>query len=77
MRIVIAAVGRMKQGAERELAERFRKRAATSGRTVGLQDFDIVEIKESRAGEAPRRVLEEFDRDCQRDPRTRRHRHSG
>jgi 23S rRNA (pseudouridine1915-N3)-methyltransferase len=59
MRIVIAAVGRMKQGAERELAERFRKRAVASGRTAGLQDFDIVEIKESRASEAQRRMLEE------------------
>jgi 23S rRNA (pseudouridine1915-N3)-methyltransferase len=59
MRIVVAAVGRMKQGPERELAERFRKRAAASGRSVGLQDCDIVEIKESRAGDAQRRVLEE------------------
>jgi 23S rRNA (pseudouridine1915-N3)-methyltransferase len=59
MRVVIAAVGRMKQGPERELAERFRKRAATSGRSAGLHDFDIVEIKESRAGETQRRVLEE------------------
>ena len=59
MRVVIAAVGRMKQGPERELAERYRKRAATSGRTAGLHDFDIVEIKESRAGETQRRVLEE------------------
>jgi 23S rRNA (pseudouridine1915-N3)-methyltransferase len=59
MRIVIAAVGRMKQGPERELAERFRKRAAASGRSAGLQDVDIVEIKESRAGETQRRILEE------------------
>lgn len=60
MRIVIAAVGRMKQGPERELAERFRKRAAASGRSTGLQDFDIIEIKESRAGETQRRMLEEL-----------------
>jgi len=59
MRIVVAAVGRMKQGPERELAERFRKRAAASGRSAGLQDFDIIEIKESRAGDAQRRMLEE------------------
>jgi 23S rRNA (pseudouridine1915-N3)-methyltransferase len=59
MRIVIAAVGRLKQGPERELAERFRKRAATVGRNVGLQDFDSIEIKESRAGDAQRRMLEE------------------
>ena len=59
MRIVVAAVGRMKQGPERDLAERFRKRAAASGRNAGLQDFDIIEIKESRAGDAQRRMLEE------------------
>jgi len=59
MRIVVAAVGRLKQGPERELAERFRKRAADAGRGAGLNSFDIVEIKESRAGDAERRRLEE------------------
>jgi 23S rRNA (pseudouridine1915-N3)-methyltransferase len=59
MRIVVIAVGRLKQGPERELAERFRKRAADAGRGVGLNSFDIVEIKESRAGDAVRRMLEE------------------
>ena len=59
MRIVIAAVGRLKQGPERELAERYRKRAADTGRKAGLDGFDIVEIKESRAGDASRRMLEE------------------
>ena len=59
MRIVIAAVGRLKQGPERELAERYRKRAADAGRKAGLDAFDIIEIKESRAGDAARRMLEE------------------
>jgi 23S rRNA (pseudouridine1915-N3)-methyltransferase len=59
MRIVVAAIGRMKQGPERELAERFRKRAVASGRSTGLRDIDIIEIKESRAGDAQRRMLEE------------------
>ena len=59
MRIVVAAVGRLKQGPERELAERYRKRAADAGRSVGLNAFDIVEIKESRADDAARRRLEE------------------
>jgi 23S rRNA (pseudouridine1915-N3)-methyltransferase len=59
MRVVIAAVGRMKSGPERELAERYRKRAAVAGRSVGLQAIDIVEIKESRADKAERRMLEE------------------
>src|SRR5262249_40324436 len=59
MRIVIAAVGRLKQGPERELADRYRKRALDAGRGAGLSAVDIVEIKESRAGDATRRMLEE------------------
>jgi 23S rRNA (pseudouridine1915-N3)-methyltransferase len=59
MRIVVAAVGRLKQGPERELAERYRKRASDAGRSAGLSAVDIVEIRESRAGEAARRMIEE------------------
>jgi 23S rRNA (pseudouridine1915-N3)-methyltransferase len=59
MRIMIVAVGRLKQGPERDLAERYRKRAADAGRKLGLHDFDVVEIKESRAENAERRMLEE------------------
>ena len=59
MRIVIAAVGRLKQGPERELAERYRKRAADAGRSVGLAAFDVIEIRESRADNVARRMLEE------------------
>jgi 23S rRNA (pseudouridine1915-N3)-methyltransferase len=59
MRILIAAVGRLKQGPERDLAERYRKRAADFGRKLGLQAFDIVEIKESRADNPERRMVEE------------------
>ena len=59
MRIVIAAVGRLKQGPERELAERYRKRATDAGRSVGLAAFDVIEIKESRADNVERRMLEE------------------
>lgn len=59
MRIVVAAVGRLKQGPERELAERFRKRAAETGRALGWRGVEIVEIRESRAAEADRRKIEE------------------
>lgn len=59
MRIVVAAVGRLKQGPERELAERYRKRAADAGRSAGIQAVDMVEIRESRAGDPARRRLEE------------------
>jgi 23S rRNA (pseudouridine1915-N3)-methyltransferase len=59
MRILIAAVGRLKQGPERDLAERYRKRAADAGRSLGLTGFDIVEIRESRADNTERRMTEE------------------
>jgi 23S rRNA (pseudouridine1915-N3)-methyltransferase len=59
MRVVIAAVGRLKQGPERDLAERYCRRAADAGRNAGLPVFDIVEIRESRADNAERRTIEE------------------
>ncbi len=59
MRIIIAAVGRLKSGPESDLAERYRKRALQVGRSLGLTGFDIVEIRESRADRPTRRMLEE------------------
>jgi 23S rRNA (pseudouridine1915-N3)-methyltransferase len=59
MRIVVAAVGRLKQGPETELSERYRKRAAQTGRNLGLRDVEIVEIRESRADDPGKRMLEE------------------
>ncbi len=59
MRILIAAVGRLKQGPERELAATYCKRAAAIGRAFGLREIEIVEIRESRAHDAERRRVEE------------------
>lgn len=59
MRIVVIAVGRLKQGPERALAETFRRRAQAVGRTVGLREVEIVEIRDSRAANAQRRRVEE------------------
>jgi 23S rRNA (pseudouridine1915-N3)-methyltransferase len=59
MRVVIAAVGRLKQGPERDLAERYRKRAAEAGRSLGLRPIEIVEIREGRDRDAARRIAEE------------------
>jgi 23S rRNA (pseudouridine1915-N3)-methyltransferase len=59
MRIVVAAVGRLKKGPETELSERYRKRAVQTGRQLGLRDIDIIEIRESRAADASKRMLEE------------------
>ena len=59
MHLTIAAVGRLKQGPERELAAIYRKRAEATGRPLGFRDFEIVEIRESRAQDAERRRVEE------------------
>jgi 23S rRNA (pseudouridine1915-N3)-methyltransferase len=59
MRLIVAAIGRLKAGPERELAERYRDRVARAGRAVGLRDIDIIEIRESRAQDVAKRVLEE------------------
>ena len=59
MRIVIAAVGKLKRGPEQELAERYRERAVKSGRGIGVRSLEVIEIAESRARDAQRRMLEE------------------
>jgi 23S rRNA (pseudouridine1915-N3)-methyltransferase len=59
MRIVIAAVGRLKGGPERELAGRYRDRAITAGRSLGLRGPEVIEVKESRARDTERRITEE------------------
>jgi 23S rRNA (pseudouridine1915-N3)-methyltransferase len=58
MRIIVAAIGRLK-GPESELAERYAKRANQSGRALGWKSVEMVEIRESRADEAMKRMLEE------------------
>jgi 23S rRNA (pseudouridine1915-N3)-methyltransferase len=59
MRLLVAAIGRLKQGPERELAAWYRQRAEAAGRPLGLRDFEVVEIRESRARDAERRRVEE------------------
>ncbi|KQQ48578.1 50S rRNA methyltransferase [Methylobacterium sp. Leaf125] len=59
MRLLVAAVGRLKPGPERDLAVRYRERAAQLGRGLGFTACDIAEIPESRARRAPDRAAEE------------------
>src|SRR5215813_11947749 len=59
MRLIVIAVGRLKQGPERELAERYQKRFDEIGRKLGFRGLDIREIPESRAREAAARIAEE------------------
>ena len=60
MRVLVTAVGRLKQGPERELAASYRKRAETIGRAFGMREIEIVEIRESRAPDVERRRVEEL-----------------
>jgi 23S rRNA (pseudouridine1915-N3)-methyltransferase len=59
MRLMVAAIGRLKEGPERELAERYRKRVEQAGRRIGFRGAEIVEIRESRAPEQGKRMIEE------------------
>lgn len=59
MRLIIAAIGRMKDGPERELAARYVERARQAGRALGFTALDEVELPESRARDAAERKREE------------------
>jgi 23S rRNA (pseudouridine1915-N3)-methyltransferase len=59
MRLIVIAVGRLKQGPERELAERYRERFDELGRKLGFRRLEIHEVPESRARDAATRRTEE------------------
>nr|WP_281352092.1 MULTISPECIES: 23S rRNA (pseudouridine(1915)-N(3))-methyltransferase RlmH [Chelativorans] len=59
IRIVIHAVGRMKAGPERELADRYLDRAAKAGPAIGMELAGVSEIPESRARSTLERKREE------------------
>jgi 23S rRNA (pseudouridine1915-N3)-methyltransferase len=59
MRLIVAAVGRLKDGAERALLERYRDRFADLGKRLGLGPVVWHELAESRAATAPKRCSEE------------------
>lgn len=59
VRIVVIAIGRLKQGPERELADRYRERFEEIGRKLGFRGLEIHEIAESRARDAATRMTEE------------------
>src|SRR5258705_4224685 len=59
MRLVVISIGRLKQGPERELTERYRARFEDIGRKRGSRGLKIHEIPESRARDAATRIAEE------------------
>ena len=59
MRLVVVSIGRLKQGPERVLAERYRERFNDIGRKLGFRGLEIHEIPESRARDITTRIAEE------------------
>ncbi len=62
MKISVFAVGRMKAGPEKELADRYFERFSKSGPAIGLEFSGLVEVPESRAQSAAERKREEAER---------------
>jgi len=60
MRLTIAAVGKLKAGAERELTERYVERAGQLGRNLGIEVI-AREVSEGRADRPADRIAEEGD----------------
>ena len=59
MRLVIAAVGRLKDGPERALLDKYRERFAPLAKRLGLAPVTWLEIGESRDADAATRREEE------------------
>jgi 23S rRNA (pseudouridine1915-N3)-methyltransferase len=59
MRLIVAAVGRLKDGAERALLARYQERLVPLAKRLGLAPVIWHETGESRAGDADRRREEE------------------
>ena len=59
MRLALIAVGRLKAGAERDLAARYLERALAAARAVGLAGIDMRELEDSRARRPEDRKAEE------------------
>lgn len=62
MKLTIAAIGRLKDGAERELMERYVGRCAPAGRSMGFGPLAVVEFAESRRSDVAERKNEEAAR---------------
>lgn len=59
MRLILAAVGKLKEAEERSICERYAKRLAVTGRGIGLGPLEIVELAESRAEAVDARKADE------------------
>lgn len=62
MRLLVAAVGRIKDGPDRALLDRYLDRLAALGRAHGLAPVDAIELAESRLDGADARRADEAER---------------
>ena len=59
MRLLIAAVGKLKDAEERGICERYAKRLAVTGKPVGFGPLEIIELNECRADSPDARKSDE------------------
>jgi 23S rRNA (pseudouridine1915-N3)-methyltransferase len=59
MKLAIVAVGRLKDGPERDLVERYRGRIAAMAGSLGCSGLDIAEVSEGRGRREDERRTEE------------------
>jgi len=62
MKVLLAAIGRLKDSGERELFDRYAGRFDAAGRGVALGPLTVVDFPESRAADAASRKAEEGQR---------------
>jgi len=61
MRLLIAAIGKLKQGPERELLAHYLGRAVAVGRKLHLSPIGVIEVAESKAASARSRIQAEAE----------------
>ncbi len=59
MRLLIAAVGRLKAGPERELLDRYVERTNAAGRAVSLGPLEVSDVSESQDRRPQDRIVDE------------------
>jgi len=62
MRILLLAVGKLKDAEERAISDRYLKRFNGAGRAIGLGPLDVRELAESRSASADERKRDEAAR---------------
>jgi 23S rRNA (pseudouridine1915-N3)-methyltransferase len=61
MKMSVLAIGKMRQGPEKQLFHHYFQRCQAIGPSLGVPSFDVIELGESRARSASQRKKEEAD----------------